>query len=177
MPVCSAFLLPTWHWTASQELIPRTQLLSACIGFKIKPFWQSSRPSFASWSFHSPHKSRIMPCIWIRGAYSLSIVTPLAEITSLSSPLILLLAALRSVVLTHGWFLQVDVFVLQGRMDEARHLLSKEVSANPTSMNMYKILDDLMKKMPVPSVCTKWISFLQFHWEKRTVSDVVPATS
>lgn len=89
----------------------------------------------------------------------------------------LLLAALRSVVLTHGWFLQVDVFVLQGRMDEARHLLSKEVSANPTSMNMYKILDDLMKKMPVPSVCTKWISFLHFHWEKRTVSDVVPATS
>ncbi|XP_059341765.1 nuclear pore complex protein Nup85 isoform X2 [Ammospiza nelsoni] len=46
----------------------------------------------------------------------------------------------------------VDVFVLQGRMDEARHLLSKEASANPASMNMYKILDDLMKKMPVPSI-------------------------
>lgn len=54
-------------------------------------------------------------------------------------------------------FLQVDVFVLQGRMDEARHLLSKEASANPTSMNMYKILDDLMKKMPVPSVCKKCV--------------------
>lgn len=67
--------------------------------------------------------------------------------------------------------------MLQGRMDEARHLLSKEASANPTSVNMYKILDDLMKKMPVPSVCTKWISFLQFPWEKRTASDVVPATS
>lgn len=38
-------------------------------------------------------------------------------------------------------------------MDEARHLLSKEASANPTSMSMYKILDDLMKKMPVPNVC------------------------
>ncbi|KAM3660498.1 nuclear pore complex protein Nup85 isoform X2 [Ammospiza caudacuta] len=46
----------------------------------------------------------------------------------------------------------VDVFVLQGRMDEARHLLSKEANANPASMNMYKILDDLMKKMPVPSI-------------------------
>lgn len=60
-------------------------------------------------------------------------------------------------VLTDGWVLQVDVFVLQGRMDEARHLLSKEASADPTSMNMYKILDDLMKKMPVPTVCTKWV--------------------
>lgn len=54
-------------------------------------------------------------------------------------------------------FLQVDVFVLQGRMDEARHLLSKEASANPASMNMYRILDELMKKMPVPSVCTKCV--------------------
>lgn len=70
-------------------------------------------------------------------------------------------------MLTDGWVLQVDVFVLQGRMDEARHLLSKEASADPASMNMYKILDDLMKKMPVPSVCTKWIFFMQFHWEKR----------
>lgn len=51
--------------------------------------------------------------------------------------------------------------MLQGRMDEARHLLSKEASANPTSMNMYKILDDLMKKMPVPSVCTKCGFFMQ----------------
>lgn len=63
------------------------------------------------------------------------------------------LVASCSVVLTDLWFLQVDVFVLQGRMDEARHLLSKEASANPTSMSMYKVLDDLMMKMPVPNVC------------------------
>lgn len=57
-------------------------------------------------------------------------------------------------------FLQVDIFVLQGRMDEARHLLSKEATANPASMNMYKILDDLMKKMPVPSVRKKCVYFM-----------------
>lgn len=64
---------------------------------------------------------------------------------------------MSSVELVDGGFLQVDVFVLQGRMDEARHLLSKEATANPASMNMYKILDDLMKKMPVPNVCTKCV--------------------
>lgn len=37
-------------------------------------------------------------------------------------------------------------------MDEARQLLSKEANTNPASGNMCKILDDLMKKMPVISV-------------------------
>ncbi|NWR31809.1 NUP85 protein, partial [Tachuris rubrigastra] len=60
----------------------------------------------------------------------------------------------------------VDVFVLQGRMDEARHLLSKEVTANPTSMNMYKILDDLMKKMPMPSLGnTQTLTELELKWQ------------
>ncbi|NXY35729.1 NUP85 protein, partial [Pomatorhinus ruficollis] len=60
----------------------------------------------------------------------------------------------------------VDIFVLQGRMDEARHLLSKEASANPTSMNMYKILDDLMKKMPVPSLSnTQTLTELELKWQ------------
>ncbi|KAF2982101.1 hypothetical protein EK904_000273 [Melospiza melodia maxima] len=60
----------------------------------------------------------------------------------------------------------VDVFVLQGRMDEARHLLSKEASANPASMNMYKILDDLMKKMPVPSLGnTQTLTELELKWQ------------
>ncbi|KQK73440.1 nuclear pore complex protein Nup85 [Amazona aestiva] len=60
----------------------------------------------------------------------------------------------------------VDVFVLQGRMDEARHLLSKEASANPTSMNMYRILDDLMKKMPVPSLNnTQTLTEMELKWQ------------
>uniref|UniRef100_A0A8C4UID1 Nuclear pore complex protein Nup85 n=1 Tax=Falco tinnunculus TaxID=100819 RepID=A0A8C4UID1_FALTI len=60
----------------------------------------------------------------------------------------------------------VDVFVLQGRMDEARHLLSKEASANPTSVNMYKILDDLMKKMPVPSLGnTQTLTEMELKWQ------------
>ncbi|XP_014809475.1 PREDICTED: nuclear pore complex protein Nup85 isoform X1 [Calidris pugnax] len=60
----------------------------------------------------------------------------------------------------------VDVFVLQGRMDEARHLLSKEASANPTSMNMYRILDDLMKKMPMPSLGnTQTLTEMELKWQ------------
>ncbi|XP_062495848.1 nuclear pore complex protein Nup85 isoform X3 [Pezoporus occidentalis] len=60
----------------------------------------------------------------------------------------------------------VDVFVLQGRMDEARHLLSKEASANPTSMHMYRILDDLMKKMPVPSLNnTQTLTEMELKWQ------------
>uniref|UniRef100_A0A672UQ96 Nuclear pore complex protein Nup85 n=1 Tax=Strigops habroptila TaxID=2489341 RepID=A0A672UQ96_STRHB len=60
----------------------------------------------------------------------------------------------------------VDVFVLQGRMDEARHLLSKEASANPTSVNMYRILDDLMKKMPVPSLNnTQTLTEMELKWQ------------
>lgn len=60
----------------------------------------------------------------------------------------------------------VDVFVLQGRMDEARHLLSKEASANPTSMSMYKVLDDLMMKMPVPNLGnTQTLTELELKWQ------------
>ncbi|OXB76973.1 UNVERIFIED_CONTAM: hypothetical protein H355_014795 [Colinus virginianus] len=60
----------------------------------------------------------------------------------------------------------VDIFVLQGRMDEARHLLSKEASANPTSVNMCKVLDDLMKKMPVPSLGnTQTLTEMELKWQ------------
>lgn len=45
----------------------------------------------------------------------------------------------------------ITIFVLQGRMDEARQLLSKEAITNPASVKMCKILDELMKKMPVIS--------------------------
>uniref|UniRef100_A0A8C6JH11 Nuclear pore complex protein Nup85 n=1 Tax=Melopsittacus undulatus TaxID=13146 RepID=A0A8C6JH11_MELUD len=60
----------------------------------------------------------------------------------------------------------VDAFVLQGRMDEARHLLSKEASANPMSMNMYRILDDLMEKMPVPSLNNmQTLTEMELKWQ------------
>ncbi|NXX80533.1 NUP85 protein, partial [Urocolius indicus] len=60
----------------------------------------------------------------------------------------------------------VDIFVLQGRMDEARHLLSKEATAHPSSGNMYKILDDLMKKMPVPSLGnTQTLTEMELKWQ------------
>ncbi|XP_024069892.2 nuclear pore complex protein Nup85 [Terrapene carolina triunguis] len=60
----------------------------------------------------------------------------------------------------------VDSFVLQGRMDDARHLLSKEASANPTSMGMCKILDDLMKKMPILSIGnTQTLTEMELKWQ------------
>ncbi|NXH15913.1 NUP85 protein, partial [Bucco capensis] len=60
----------------------------------------------------------------------------------------------------------VNILVLQGRLDEARHLLSKEASADPTAVKMYKILDDLMKKMPVLSVCTnQTLTELELKWQ------------
>lgn len=48
---------------------------------------------------------------------------------------------------------QVTVLVLQGRLDEARQMLSKEADASPTSAGMCRILGDLMRTMPVLSVC------------------------
>ncbi|NWH76981.1 NUP85 protein, partial [Piaya cayana] len=60
----------------------------------------------------------------------------------------------------------VDIFVLQGRMDEARQLLSKEASANPASGNMYRILDDLMKKMPVSSLGSmQTLTEMELKWQ------------
>uniref|UniRef100_A0A8D2LBV9 Nuclear pore complex protein Nup85 n=1 Tax=Varanus komodoensis TaxID=61221 RepID=A0A8D2LBV9_VARKO len=60
----------------------------------------------------------------------------------------------------------VTIFVLQGRMDEARQLLSKEASTHPTSANMCKILDELMKKMPV--LCpgnTQTLTEMELKWQ------------
>lgn len=47
---------------------------------------------------------------------------------------------------------QVTILVLQGRLDEARQMLSKEADASPTSAGMCRILGDLMRTMPVLSV-------------------------
>lgn len=48
---------------------------------------------------------------------------------------------------------QVTVLVLQGRLDEARQMLSKEADANPASAGMCRTLGDLMRTMPILSVC------------------------
>ncbi|XP_029456419.1 nuclear pore complex protein Nup85 [Rhinatrema bivittatum] len=43
----------------------------------------------------------------------------------------------------------VTCYVLQGRMDEARQMLTKEFSATASSRGMCRILDGLLKKMPI----------------------------
>ncbi|XP_034960334.1 nuclear pore complex protein Nup85 [Zootoca vivipara] len=60
----------------------------------------------------------------------------------------------------------LTILVLQGRMDEARQLLSKEANTNPTSASMCKILDELMKKMPVlcPSN-TQTLTEMELKWQ------------
>lgn len=47
---------------------------------------------------------------------------------------------------------QVTILVLQGRLDEARQMLSKEADVSPSSAGMCRILGDLMRTMPVLSV-------------------------
>ncbi|XP_027728420.1 nuclear pore complex protein Nup85 isoform X3 [Vombatus ursinus] len=46
----------------------------------------------------------------------------------------------------------VTLFVLQGHLDEARQMLSKEADANPASASMCRVLGDLMRTMPILSV-------------------------
>lgn len=54
---------------------------------------------------------------------------------------------------------QVTTLVLQGRLDEARQMLSKEADTNPTSAGMCRVLGDLMRTMPVLSVCgAAWVA-------------------
>lgn len=45
----------------------------------------------------------------------------------------------------------VTILVLQGRLDEARQMLSKEADANPASAGMCRTLGDLMRTMPILS--------------------------
>ncbi|GAB1297061.1 Nuclear pore complex protein Nup85 [Apodemus speciosus] len=54
----------------------------------------------------------------------------------------------------------VTVLVLQGRLDEARQMLSKEADANPSSAGMCRVLGDLMRTMPILSVCGSCFAYL-----------------
>lgn len=49
----------------------------------------------------------------------------------------------------HAYWDVVMSFVLQGRMDEARQVLQKQASLQPASASTYKLLDNLLHKMPV----------------------------
>nr|KAF6457934.1 nucleoporin 85 [Rousettus aegyptiacus] len=60
----------------------------------------------------------------------------------------------------------VTVLVLQGRLDEARQMLSKEADASPTSAGMCRILGDLMRTMPVLSPGnTQTLTELELKWQ------------
>ncbi|XP_058417584.1 nuclear pore complex protein Nup85 isoform X3 [Diceros bicornis minor] len=61
---------------------------------------------------------------------------------------------------------QVTILVLQGRLDEARQMLSKEADASPTSAGMCRILGDLMRTMPVLSPgSTQTLTELELKWQ------------
>ncbi|XP_043858059.1 nuclear pore complex protein Nup85 isoform X1 [Dromiciops gliroides] len=58
------------------------------------------------------------------------------------------------------------LFVLQGRLDEARQMLSKEADANPASATMCKVLGDLMRTMPILSPGnTQTLTELELKWQ------------
>ncbi|KAK1330837.1 hypothetical protein QTO34_008775 [Cnephaeus nilssonii] len=60
----------------------------------------------------------------------------------------------------------VTILVLQGRLDEARQMLSKEADASPTSAGMCRILGDLMRTMPVLSPGnTQTLTELELRWQ------------
>ncbi|XP_023600524.1 nuclear pore complex protein Nup85 isoform X4 [Myotis lucifugus] len=60
----------------------------------------------------------------------------------------------------------VTILVLQGRLDEARQMLSKEADASPTSAGMCRVLGDLMRTMPVLSPGnTQTLTELELKWQ------------
>lgn len=60
----------------------------------------------------------------------------------------------------------VTTLVLQGRLDEARQMLSKEADTNPTSAGMCRVLGDLMRTMPVLSPGnTQTLTELELRWQ------------
>lgn len=54
---------------------------------------------------------------------------------------------------SHVLCVQVVSYVLQGRLEEARQMLVKQASLQPASRNMYKLMDNLLSKMPFYNVC------------------------
>ncbi|XP_045425850.1 nuclear pore complex protein Nup85 isoform X2 [Lemur catta] len=60
----------------------------------------------------------------------------------------------------------VTILVLQGRLDEARQMLSKEADTSPTSAGMCRILGDLMRTMPILSPGnTQTLTELELKWQ------------
>lgn len=60
----------------------------------------------------------------------------------------------------------VTVLVLQGRLDEARQMLSKEADASPSSAGMCRVLGDLMRTMPILSPGnTQTLTELELKWQ------------
>ncbi|XP_023585193.1 nuclear pore complex protein Nup85 [Trichechus manatus latirostris] len=60
----------------------------------------------------------------------------------------------------------VTILVLQGQLDEARQMLSKEADASPASAGTCKVLGDLMRTMPILSPGnTQTLTELELKWQ------------
>ncbi|XP_012367931.2 nuclear pore complex protein Nup85 isoform X2 [Nomascus leucogenys] len=78
----------------------------------------------------------------------------------------------------------VTILVLQGRLDEARQMLSKEADASPASAGMCRTMGDLMRTMPILSPGnTQTLTELELKWQhwheecERYLQDSTFATS
>ncbi|XP_033038029.1 nuclear pore complex protein Nup85 isoform X4 [Trachypithecus francoisi] len=78
----------------------------------------------------------------------------------------------------------VTILVLQGRLDEARQMLSKEADASPASAGICRIMGDLMRTMPILSPGnTQTLTELELKWQhwheecERYLQDSTFATS
>ncbi|XP_075033956.1 nuclear pore complex protein Nup85 [Mixophyes fleayi] len=57
-------------------------------------------------------------------------------------------------------------FVLQGRMDEARQLLAKEAAASVSTRSMCRVLDELLKNMPIlSSAGSQTLTEFELKWQ------------
>uniref|UniRef100_A0A6I8SGL1 Nuclear pore complex protein Nup85 n=1 Tax=Xenopus tropicalis TaxID=8364 RepID=A0A6I8SGL1_XENTR len=60
----------------------------------------------------------------------------------------------------------VTGYVLQGRMNEARQLLAKEASSSVSARSMCRVLDDLLKKMPMLNTAgTQTLTEFELKWQ------------
>uniref|UniRef100_A0A2K5E6K9 Nuclear pore complex protein Nup85 n=1 Tax=Aotus nancymaae TaxID=37293 RepID=A0A2K5E6K9_AOTNA len=60
----------------------------------------------------------------------------------------------------------VTILVLQGRLDEARQMLSKEADTSPASVGMCRIMGELMRTMPILSPGnTQTLTELELKWQ------------
>lgn len=70
------------------------------------------------------------------------------------------------------WPMQVIGFVLQGSLDKVRPMLVKQANLHPAARSMYKLMDNLLSKMPFYNVRGAARVLCIYTWFSRTEIDL-----